>query len=176
MLEAWPFSTSDPLRSRSFAPAIRASSRSRACARTRAASFSCQGLISSARGTARPSTRTETGSGDSAPRTCISTQRRTTPRATRSRSAEHNDFRWRREMIVGSLVLIALLQAPLPSWDAPAAVIHAVPQAVAESLTTIHALAGRLPADTPVVRRPLAIEYSDQYYTRLTIHRYGSYA
>jgi len=79
-------------------------------------------------------------------------------------------------MIVGSLVLIALLQAPLPAWDAPAAVIHAVPQATAESLTTIHALAGRLPADTPVVRRPLAIEYSDQYYTRLTIHRYGSYA
>lgn len=29
--------------------------------------------------------------------------------------------------------------------------------------------------DTPVVRRPLAIEYSDAYYTRLTIHRIGSY-
>ena len=32
-----------------------------------------------------------------------------------------------------------------------------------------------LPVDTPVVRRPLAIEYSDFYYTRLTIHRIGSY-
>ena len=30
--------------------------------------------------------------------------------------------------------------------------------------------------DTPGVRRPLAIEYSDAYYMRLTIHRYGSYA
>ena len=30
-------------------------------------------------------------------------------------------------------------------------------------------------ADTPVVQRPKAIEYSDAYYTRLTIHRYGSY-
>jgi hypothetical protein len=35
----------------------------------------------------------------------------------------------------------------------------------------------RLPlvVDTPVVQRPRAIEYSDAYYTRLTIHRYGSY-
>jgi hypothetical protein len=33
-----------------------------------------------------------------------------------------------------------------------------------------------LAIDTPVVRRPRAIEYSDAYYTRLTIHRYGSYA
>lgn len=33
----------------------------------------------------------------------------------------------------------------------------------------------QLPADTPVVQRPRAIEYSDAYYTRLTIHRYGSY-
>lgn len=29
--------------------------------------------------------------------------------------------------------------------------------------------------DTPAVRRPRAIEYSDLYYTRLTIHRWGSY-
>ena len=34
----------------------------------------------------------------------------------------------------------------------------------------------RTPTDTPVVRRPRAIEYSDSYNTRLTIHRYGSYA
>jgi hypothetical protein len=32
-----------------------------------------------------------------------------------------------------------------------------------------------LPADTPV-RRPRPIEYSDAYYTRLTIHRVASYA
>jgi len=32
-----------------------------------------------------------------------------------------------------------------------------------------------LAVDTPVVQRPRAIEYSDAYYTRLTIHRYGSY-
>jgi len=32
------------------------------------------------------------------------------------------------------------------------------------------------PLDTPIVRRRRAIQYSDQYYTRLTIHRYGSYA
>jgi len=32
-----------------------------------------------------------------------------------------------------------------------------------------------VPLDTPVVRRPLAVEYSDAYYTRLTIHRIGSY-
>lgn len=32
------------------------------------------------------------------------------------------------------------------------------------------------PADTPVVRRRRAVEYSDAYYTRLTIHRWGSYA
>src|SRR5207248_6756619 len=34
----------------------------------------------------------------------------------------------------------------------------------------------RLPlsVDTPAVQRPRAIEYSDAYYTRLTIHRYGS--
>jgi hypothetical protein len=30
------------------------------------------------------------------------------------------------------------------------------------------------PLDTPVVRRR-AVQYSDQYYKRLTIHRYGSY-
>jgi len=34
----------------------------------------------------------------------------------------------------------------------------------------------RTAADTPVVQRPRAVEYSDLYYTRLTIHRYGSYA
>jgi hypothetical protein len=32
------------------------------------------------------------------------------------------------------------------------------------------------PSDTPQVRRrPRSVEYSDAYYTRLTIHRFGSY-
>ena len=34
---------------------------------------------------------------------------------------------------------------------------------------------GQTAADT-TMRAPQAIEYSDAYYTRLTIHRYGSYA
>lgn len=34
----------------------------------------------------------------------------------------------------------------------------------------------RAATDSPVVRRPRAVEYSDAYYTRLTIHRWGSYA
>lgn len=34
----------------------------------------------------------------------------------------------------------------------------------------------RVATDTPVVRRRRAVEYSDAYYTRLTIHRWGSYA
>jgi len=52
-------------------------------------------------------------------------------------------------MIVASLAILAQLQAALP----PAL----------------------LPLDTPVVQRPRAVEYSDLYYTRLTVHRVGSY-
>ena len=33
----------------------------------------------------------------------------------------------------------------------------------------------RVAADTPIVRRPRAIEYSDAYYKRLLVHRIGSY-
>jgi hypothetical protein len=47
----------------------------------------------------------------------------------------------------------------------------------------LSALAVSFPVDTPVKlaadtgeKRPRAIEYSDAYYTRLTIHRYASYA
>lgn len=79
-------------------------------------------------------------------------------------------------MMLGSLLLLALLQAPQPAWDAPAGVVQSVTLIAApESLTTQRASA-RLAVDTPVVRRPRAIEYSDWYFTRLTIHRYGSYA
>ena len=79
-------------------------------------------------------------------------------------------------MLVASLTLIALLQAPQTAWDAPVAVVRPTPAVAAESLTTVPVPNARLAVDTPVVRRPRAIEYSDQYYTRLTIHRYGSYA
>ena len=79
-------------------------------------------------------------------------------------------------MMLGSMLLLALLQAPPPAWDAPAGVVQVVtPVITAESLTT-HRASTRLAVDTPVVRRPRAIEYSDWYFTRLTIHRYGSYA
>lgn len=78
-------------------------------------------------------------------------------------------------MLVPSLFLIAFMQAPHPTWDAPVAVVRLTPIAAADSLTTSVA-PKPLTIDTPVVRRPRAIEYSDQYYTRLTIHRYGSYA
>jgi hypothetical protein len=67
------------------------------------------------------------------------------------------------------------MQAPQLTWDAPVAVGRLTSIPAADTLTTLRAPL-RLSVDTPVVRRPRAIEYSDQYYTRLTIHRYGSYA
>jgi hypothetical protein len=79
-------------------------------------------------------------------------------------------------MLVSSLLFIAMMQVPQPTWDAPMAVVRPTPISAAESLTIIPLAAKPLAVDTPVVRRPRAIEYSDQYYTRLTIHRYGSYA
>src|SRR5689334_24886400 len=47
---------------------------------------------------------------------------------------------------------------------------------IVASLMFLAQLQAPLPVDTPVVQRPRAIEYSDSYYARLTIHRYGSYA
>jgi hypothetical protein len=69
-------------------------------------------------------------------------------------------------MIVASLLIVAQLQASVQSdarrgYDTPVAVTR--PSAMP------------LPIDTPVVQRPRAVEYSDAYYTRLTIHRIGSY-
>jgi hypothetical protein len=80
-------------------------------------------------------------------------------------------------MIVASLAILAQLQAPLvpvagPRYDAPVAVTRAWP---APDRLTIDVVVP-LPLDTPVVQRPRAVEYSDDYYTRLTIHRLGSYA
>lgn len=80
-------------------------------------------------------------------------------------------------MIVASLAILAQLQVSLPpggrGYDAPVAVTRTWP-APGERLTA--ATAAALPLDTPVVQRPRAIEYSDDYYTRLTVHRLGSYA
>lgn len=80
-------------------------------------------------------------------------------------------------MIVGALLVASLLQAPQAdaiarAYDAPIGAARATP-AVPEGLTIKPPVAAAV--DTPVVRRPRAVEYSDDYYTRLTIHRIGSY-
>ncbi|HEY2374896.1 MAG TPA: hypothetical protein VGH98_02880 [Gemmatimonadaceae bacterium] len=77
-------------------------------------------------------------------------------------------------MIAVSLVLITLAgtaRAPNDTGWISASPPDSAASAVLGPIIT-RAL---LPVDTPVVRRPLAIEYSDAYYTRLTIHRIGSY-
>ena len=80
-------------------------------------------------------------------------------------------------MIVASLIILAQLQVSLPPdsgrrYDAPVAVTRGW-LAPGERQTIA---ATSVPLDTPVVQRPRAIEYSDSYYARLTIHRYTSYA
>jgi hypothetical protein len=80
-------------------------------------------------------------------------------------------------MLVQTILLTALLRAPsapesTPSYDAPIAVTRG--DALRSEGLTTH-LPTIIAVDTPVVRRPLAVEYSDDYYTRLTIHRIGSY-
>lgn len=80
-------------------------------------------------------------------------------------------------MIVASLAVFAQLQAALapvarPGYDAPVGVTRASPLPARLTIDR----GASLPLDTPVVERPRAIEYSDDYYTRLTIHRLGSYA
>ena len=81
-------------------------------------------------------------------------------------------------MVVASLAGLAQLQAALApagrGYHAPVAVTRVWP-APAPVRRTID-VGAPLPLDTPVVQRPRAIEYSDAYYTRLTIHRLGSYA
>ncbi|MFI5227560.1 MAG: hypothetical protein ACHQWU_00740 [Gemmatimonadales bacterium] len=69
-------------------------------------------------------------------------------------------------MLATALLLLAIVRPPLDTpmthpWTLDTAGVGAA------GLT--------VPLDTPIVRRRRAIEYSDQYYTRLTIHRYGSY-
>ena len=70
-------------------------------------------------------------------------------------------------MLASALLLLTIVRAPL---DTP------VVQPALLDTAFVGARPAAAPLDTPVVRRRRAIEYSDQYYTRLTIHRYGSYA
>lgn len=77
-------------------------------------------------------------------------------------------------MIATSIALAALVtvaQAPNDTGFVSPGAADSVPARVEQRLI----LRLAVPIDTPVVRRPLAIEYSDAYYTRLTIHRIGSY-
>jgi hypothetical protein len=76
-------------------------------------------------------------------------------------------------IIAGALVLCA---GALRAQGAPGDSISRLHTSAAQVPLAVSQPVGvRVPADTPVVRRPRAIEYSDSYYTRLTIHRYGSY-
>lgn len=76
-------------------------------------------------------------------------------------------------MFAPALLLLAIVRAPV---DTPTAQ-RSIPDTTV--IVSADTAAGRevgawAPLDTPVVRRR-AIQYSDSYYTRLTIHRYGSY-
>ena len=70
-------------------------------------------------------------------------------------------------MLGSALLLLAIARTPL---DTP------VTQTTNLDSSSIVMPAPTATLDTPVVRRRRAVQYSDQYYMRLTIHRYGSYA
>jgi hypothetical protein len=89
-------------------------------------------------------------------------------------------------MIAAPLLLIALAQAPRPdiarSLDTLARIDTAPHSAVDTAALAPRALVSRLadgpaPAvsDTGRTNRPRAVDYSDAYYKRLTVHRIGSY-
>ena len=70
---------------------------------------------------------------------------------------------------IPDITVLAGARAPVPDSLVPAGPrLAALAPSFAESFAST-------PADTGE-RRPRAVEYSDAYYTRLTIHRYGSYA
>jgi hypothetical protein len=78
-------------------------------------------------------------------------------------------------MIVAAVLMLASLQAPT---DIPARADTVRRPGIVDTAFTTPvptALPDSIPADTPTVRRRHAVSYSDEYYTRLTIHRYGSY-
>jgi hypothetical protein len=77
-------------------------------------------------------------------------------------------------MLVHALLVLASLQVPMDMSTTRSADTGREPAIVDTALAP--ALAHGIAVDTPITRRPRAISYSDQYYTRLTIHRYGSYA
>ncbi len=68
-------------------------------------------------------------------------------------------------MFAAALLVLAIARAPI---DTPTT------QSSIADTTSIASTPLAVPADTPIVRRH-AIQYSDAYYTRLTIHRIGSY-
>ncbi len=69
-------------------------------------------------------------------------------------------------MLATALLLLAIARPPL---DTP------MTQATILDTSAVMRFGAAAAVDTPVVRRRRAVQYSDQYYTRLTIHRYGSY-
>lgn len=70
-------------------------------------------------------------------------------------------------MILPLIAALASAQVPADTGRVAAAPPAPAPIVAAASLLP-------LPADTPRAR-PRAVEYSDFYYTRLTVHRWGSY-
>ena len=88
------------------------------------------------------------------------------------RARHPNNYRERHMLLFAQLVVTGAQAAALfrtpdsTAWrltrSSPAAEVNLAAPALA-------------PVDTPPPRRPRAIEYSDWYYTRLTIHRIGSY-
>ena len=68
-------------------------------------------------------------------------------------------------MFATALALLAFVQTPIDTPTAQRSTFDTISVVSAEVVA---------PLDTPVVRRR-AIQYSDSYYTRLTIHRIGSY-
>jgi hypothetical protein len=71
-------------------------------------------------------------------------------------------------MLASALLVLAIGRAAL---DSPVVVRRVVEDSSIAAPATLP-----MPLDTPAVRRRHAVTYSDLYYTRLTIHRYGSYA
>lgn len=72
-------------------------------------------------------------------------------------------LRPQRDSMFAILLGMSLAQAQMTACDT-----EPTPQSIDTSIA-------RVVADTPVTRRPRAIEYSDWYNRRLTIHRWASY-
>src|SRR5689334_14956982 len=66
------------------------------------------------------------------------------------------------------LCAVALAAPPMAARDTDPSVRTALDSSLASAIA-------RATVDTPVTRRPRAIEYSDWYSRRLVVHRLGSY-